>query len=164
MAQACGAIALIVSLVACLGCEQVAPPPPVRPKLSPEQKLEVLVGRLQDLTKDTNSDIGLRVKREISHRFLPAKVSAQDSEELEMRVPRAEINVVTKRFISFYSGENPITGEVPEESERQPMLHRSDTETKRYDLQFQDNRWQLETELTDESEKIWFKHALEAPN
>lgn len=163
-AHAYWALGLLVSLIALVGCEQAPPPVPASPKLSPEQKLEVIIGRLDDLIKDTTSDTGLIVKREISHRFLPAKVSAEDSDQLAKRVPKGEISVVTKRFISFRSGENPITGELPVDAEIQPILHRSESETRKYNLTYRNDRWQLETELTDESEKVWFKYALAPPH
>ncbi|MEQ8209200.1 MAG: hypothetical protein RH917_05160 [Lacipirellulaceae bacterium] len=152
----------VLLIVVSLGCEQSAPPAAPAPKLTPKQKLEVLVGRLKDLTKDSTSDIGLIVKREISHRFLAPEETSEAPQEASETLPKGEINVVTKRFISFRSGENPLTGEAPENAEIQPILHRSESETKKYELTYLDDRWQLETELTDESEKVWFKYALES--
>ncbi|QDS96992.1 hypothetical protein [Adhaeretor mobilis] len=168
------------SLIGCEGNSKVAPPQV--PELTPEQKLEVVVGRLESLFQETRINSGLVVSRSITHRYLPASetgsspidiipvdntpvdsdpVDGRSANDDSMAVPTGEIEVVTKRSIALRPGEEQTsTTEEPTEP-APPVVHRSDSDTKKYMLSFREDRWQLDTQLTKESEKLWFEYALE---
>lgn len=168
-----------------LGCEPTPiAVPPAPPISTPQSKLEWAMERLERALEEFQppQSVGLRMKRSMAYEFIPVDpahphptalvtiesktmylpdepVQQEDKQEEEEEPafepiidPEEEDNGLPPLRVPKVRVQEPLTA-APSPS---PSIESRTT----YELNFIDDRWQLQSEVESESERNWFEYAL----